>query len=253
MTDLSGQVALVTGGATGIGRATALALAARGADVAVHYHSNETDAQAVVSEVRASGARAEAFRADLTQGAELRRVVAEAQSALGSVDILVNNAGGLVGRAALADMSEEFFHEVMNVNVLTMVLACQAVAPGMIARRRGAIVNLSSLAAHNGGGPGASVYAAAKAAVIALTKAYARELAPHGIRVNAVSPGLIGGTPFHARFTKPEAFAATIGSIPIGRAGTPDDVGRVVAFLASEDAAFLAGETIEINGGMFMR
>ena len=103
----------------------------------------------------------------------------------------------------------------------------------MIARGSGAIVNLTSLAAHNGGGPGASVYSAAKAAVLALTKAYAKELAPHGIRVNAVSPGLIGGTPFHKTFTAPEAFAATIKTIPLGRAGTPDDVASVIAFLAA--------------------
>jgi 3-oxoacyl-[acyl-carrier protein] reductase len=141
----------------------------------------------------------------------------------------------------------------MNVNALTTFLCCQAVAPGMIARGSGAIVNLTSLAAHNGGGPGASVYSAAKAAVLALTKAYAKELAPHGVRVNAVSPGLIGGTPFHKTFTAPDAFAATVKTIPLGRAGTPDDVANVIAFLAGPDAAYLAGETIEINGGMFMR
>jgi 3-oxoacyl-[acyl-carrier protein] reductase len=123
----------------------------------------------------------------------------------------------------------------------------------MVARRRGAIVNLSSLAAHNGGGPGASVYAAAKAAVMALTKAYAKELAPHGVRVNAVSPGLIGGTRFHGRFTSPEAFEAAVKTVPLGRAGVPEDVARVIVFLAGDDAAYLAGETIEINGGMYMR
>jgi 3-oxoacyl-[acyl-carrier protein] reductase len=150
-------------------------------------------------------------------------------------------------------MGEAFFHDVMNVNALTTFLCSQAVAPGMIARGSGAIVNLTSLAAHNGGGPGASVYSAAKAAVLALTKAYAKELAPHGIRVNAVSPGLIGGTPFHKTFTAPEAFAAAIKTIPLGRAGTPDDVANIIAFLAGPDAAYLAGETIEINGGMYMR
>jgi 3-oxoacyl-[acyl-carrier protein] reductase len=123
----------------------------------------------------------------------------------------------------------------------------------MIARKRGAIVNLTSLAAHNGGGPGASVYAAAKAAVLTLTKAWARELAPHGIRVNAVSPGLIGGTPFHSTFTPREAFEAAARTIPLGRAGVPEDVAKVIAFLAGDDASFLAGETVEVNGGMFTR
>jgi 3-oxoacyl-[acyl-carrier protein] reductase len=150
-------------------------------------------------------------------------------------------------------MTEAFFHDVMNVNALTTFLCCQAVAPGMIARHQGAIINLTSLAAHNGGGPGASVYSAAKAAVLTLTKAYAKELAPHGIRVNAVSPGLIGGTPFHNTFTSPEAFAAAAKTIPLGRAGEPEDVAKVIAFLAGDAASFLVGETIEINGGMYTR
>ena len=123
----------------------------------------------------------------------------------------------------------------------------------MISRGRGVIVNMSSLAAHNGGGPGAFAYAASKAGVIALTKAIAKELAPHGIRVNCVAPGLIGDTAFHARFTPREAFDASIKGIPLGRAGTPEDVAQAISFLCGEESAFLAGETIEINGGMFMK
>jgi 3-oxoacyl-[acyl-carrier protein] reductase len=253
MNGLSGQVALVTGAEVGIGRATALALARDGADIAVHYYSSEPGACSVAREIEALGRQAAVFQGDLTRSAEVARVVDGALARFGRLDILVNNAGGLLGRHALVDMAEEFYHAVLDVNVLTTFLCCRAVAPGMIARRRGAIVNLTSLAAHNGGGPGASVYAAAKAAVMALTKAYAKELAPHGIRVNAVSPGLIGGTPFHSTFTSPEAFAAAVKTIPLGRAGEPDDVAKVVAFLAGDGAGFLAGETIEINGGMAMR
>ena len=253
MSHLNGQAALVTGAEVGIGRATALALARAGADVAVHFYADEAGARDVAREIEALGRRAATFGADLTKSGEVTRTVADAQSHFGRIDILVNNAGGLLGRHSLTEMSEAFFHDVMNVNALTTFLCCQAVAPGMIARGAGAIVNLTSLAAHNGGGPGASVYSAAKAAVLALTKAYAKELAPHGIRVNAVSPGLIGGTPFHKTFTAPEAFAATVKTIPLGRAGTPEDVANVIAFLAGAGAAYLAGETIEINGGMFMR
>ena len=253
MSDLTGCIALVTGAEVGIGRATAVELARRGADVAVHYYSTEAGPDGVVHDVTALGRRAAAFQEDLTQAHEVRGVFACAEQALGGVDILVNNAGGLLGRHPLVDMSEVFYRQVMDVNVLTTFLCCQAAAPGMIARKRGAIVNLTSLAAHNGGGPGASMYAAAKAAVLTLTKAYAKELAPHGIRVNAVSPGLIGGTPFHSTFTPPDAFAAAAKTIPLGRAGVPEDVARVIAFLVGEDAGFLAGETIEINGGMFMR
>jgi 3-oxoacyl-[acyl-carrier protein] reductase len=253
MNGLTGRVALVTGAEVGIGRATALALAQDGADVAVHYYSNEAGAKEAAEAIEAMGRRAAIFQADLTKSEEVTRVVRDAEAHFGRIDILVNNAGGLIGRHALVDMTEAFFHAVMNVNVLTMFLCCQAVAPGMIARRQGAIINLTSLAAHNGGGPGASVYSAAKAAVLTLTKAYAKELAPHGIRVNAVSPGLIGGTPFHNTFTSPEAFAAAVKTIPLGRAGEPADVATVIAFLAGDQASFLAGETIEINGGMYTR
>ena len=221
--------------------------------MAVHYYSNEAGAIEAAREIKALGRHAAVFQGDLTKSADVARVVDGASARFGHIDILVNNAGGLLGRHALVDMPEEFFHAVLDVNVLTTFLCCQAVAPGMIARKQGAIVNLTSLAAHNGGGPGASIYAAAKAAVLTLTKAYAKELAPHGIRVNAVSPGLIGGTPFHNTFTSPEAFAAAVKTIPLGRAGEPDDVAKVIAFLAGDDAGFLAGETIEINGGMNMR
>jgi 3-oxoacyl-[acyl-carrier protein] reductase len=253
MTDLTGRVALVTGAEVGIGRATPVALAERGADIAVHYYSAETGPSGVVRDIVGLGRRALAFQADLTRREEVARTVCAAEAAFGRIDILVNNAGGLLGRYPLVEISEEFFHKVMDVNVLTTFLCCQAVAPGMMARKSGAIVNLTSLAAHNGGGPGASVYAAAKAAVLTLTKAWARELAPHGVRVNAVSPGLIGGTPFHATFTKPEAFEATVKTIPLGRAGAPEDVARVIAFLAGDDSSYLAGETVEVNGGMFTR
>jgi 3-oxoacyl-[acyl-carrier protein] reductase len=253
MSGLSGQVALVTGAEVGIGRATALALARDGADVAVHYYSSESGAREAALAIEGLGRQAAIFQGDLTKSADVARVADGAAARFGRVDILVNNAGGLLGRHALVDMPEEFYHAVLDVNVLTTFLCCRAIAPGMIARRHGAIINLTSLAAHNGGGPGASVYAAAKAAVLALTKAYAKELAPHGIRVNAVSPGLIGGTPFHSTFTSPEAFAATVRTIPLGRAGEPDDVAKVIAFLAGDASGFLAGETIEINGGMFMR
>jgi 3-oxoacyl-[acyl-carrier protein] reductase len=253
MGDLSGRIALVTGADVGIGRAAALALAGRGADVAIHFHRQVDRAEAAALAVEALGRRAITTCGDLTRAGDVARVTDDVAQRLGPVGILVNNAGGLLGRRSLAEMTEDFFHAVMNVNVLSTFLCTQAVAPGMIEQRSGVIINVTSLAAHNGGGPGSSVYAAAKGAVMTLTKAYAKELAPHGIRVNAVSPGLIGDTPFHATFTSPDAFAAATKTIPLGRAGTPEDVGHVVAFLASEEAAFLAGETIEVNGGMFMR
>jgi 3-oxoacyl-[acyl-carrier protein] reductase len=180
-------------------------------------------------------------------------VIDEVERGLGPIDILVNNAGDLIERRTLAEMTDDLWRRVIDVNLTSTFFCCQAVARSMTARRTGAIVNMTSLAAHNGGGPGAFAYATAKAGVIALTKAVAKELAPHGIRVNAVSPGLIGQTQFHGRFTKPDAFESAAKTIPLGRAGTPEEVARVIAFLAGPDASFLSGETIEINGGMFMR
>jgi len=250
MSDLAGRVALVTGGGAGIGRAVAELLGARGAVVGVHYFKSREGAEAACQTI---GARAAVFQADLTSGDQVRDLVREVEAKLGPIDVLVNNAGDLIERRSLLEMSEAIFRQVIDVNLTSTFLCCQAVAPSMIARGTGAIVNMSSLAAHNGGGPGAFVYAAAKAAIMALSKGIAKELAPKGIRVNCVSPGLIGQTRFHGRFTPPDAFDAAAKTVPLGRAGSPDDVAQVVAFLASSDASYLAGETIEINGGMFMR
>jgi 3-oxoacyl-[acyl-carrier protein] reductase len=253
MSNFKDRVALVTGAGGGIGRAAALELGRRGATVAVNYRRSRDGARRVADEIRASGGEADIFEADVTCAGQVRALVGAVESRYGRIDVLVNNAGDLVERRPLADVDEELMRHVMDVNVTSTVLCCQAVAPGMAARRAGAIVNMSSLAAHNGGGPGAFLYAAAKAAVIALTKGIAKELAPHGIRVNCVSPGLIGATEFHGRFTAPDAFAAAERTVPLGRAGAPDEVARVIAFLAGDDASYLVGETVEVNGGMFMR
>ncbi len=250
---LQNRIALVTGAAGGIGRATALELARDGAAIAVNYRRSRDAAESLVRDLEASGARAAAFPADVTRGADVTAMVTAVEKTLGPIDILVNNAGDLVARRGLAAMTEDVFRSVLDVNVVSTWLCCQALAPGMAARGRGAIVNMSSLAAHNGGGPGAFAYAAAKAAVIALTKGIAKELAPQGIRVNCVSPGLIGETEFHGRFTPPDAFASAEKNVPLGRAGTPAEVARVIAFLAGDGSSYLVGETIEINGGAFMR
>lgn len=253
MLDLSGQVALVTGAGSGIGRACARALGRRGARVAVHYHKSREGAAAVVKELREAGGEAEAFAADLTKAEEALAVVAEVTRRFQAIDVLVNNTGDLIERKSFLEMSEALWRAVLDVNVTSTFLMCQATAPGMIARRSGAIVNMASLAAWNGGGPGAFAYAAAKGAIVSLTKGVAKELAPHGVRANCVAPGLIGDTNFHGRFTAKDAFDAAAKGVPLARAGTPDEVAQVVAFLASPDSSYLTGETIEINGGLLMR
>ena len=247
------KVAIVTGAGGGIGRAAAIELARRGATVVVNYRRSREGAESLVSELRRDGTVAEAFGCDVTRATDVREMFATVEARFGRVDILVNNAGDLIERRPVTAMTEELYREVMDVNVLSTLLCTQAVVEGMKARGSGVIINMSSLAAHNGGGPGAFIYAASKAAIIGMTKGMARELAPHNIRVNCVAPGLIGATEFHARFTPPDAFAAAEKTVPLGRAGTPEEVARVIAFLASDDASYLVGETIEINGGLLMR
>jgi 3-oxoacyl-[acyl-carrier protein] reductase len=252
-TSLAGRVALVTGAGGGIGRATALELAARGATVAVHYRRNRAGADEVVSAIRAQGGSAEGFGADVTSEPDVRAMARAVESRFGGVDILVNNAGDLVGRYRVDQMTAAIFNQILEVNVTGTWLCVHAVLDGMAARGAGTIVNMASLAAHTGGGPGAFAYAAAKAAVIGMTRGMARELAPRGIRVNCVAPGLIGGTDFHQRFTTPDAFASAEKAVPLGRAARPEEVARVIAFLAGDESSYLVGETIDINGGVLMR
>jgi 3-oxoacyl-[acyl-carrier protein] reductase len=250
--DLSGRGALVTGASSGIGAATAIRLAALGAHVAIGYHDNEAGARQAHDAISAAGGRAVVFRADVRKVDEIRGLVDRAAEALGAIDILVNNAGSLVARFPIRDLTEAGWHDVLTLNLTSAVFAAQAVAASMIARRRGAIVNLASVAGHTGGGPGAGPYAAAKAGLVAFTKSLAKEMAPHNVRVNAVSPGVID-TPFHETFSTPEMMRNFVGMIPLGRIGTPSEVANVIAFLASDAASYLVGETIEVNGGQFLR
>ena len=251
--ELKDAVALVTGAGGGIGQAAALELARRGADLAVHYHRNESGASETARLVESLGRKAAVFRGDLSRLDHGRALVASVLERFGHIDVLVNNAGDLVERKPLLEMTEALWKQVLDLNLSSAFYVTQAAAPGMIERQRGAIVNVSSLAAHNGGGPGALAYSAAKGGLVSLTKAMAKELAGKGVRVNCVAPGLIGQTSFHDRYTAPDTFAAAEKTVPLGRAGTPEEVARVIAFLCGPDSAYLAGETIEINGGMLMR
>jgi 3-oxoacyl-[acyl-carrier protein] reductase len=245
--DLIGRTALVTGGNTGIGRAIARTLAKAGADVAITYFSN-ADEQ-TVAEIRGMGRSAAAAQLDATDSAAVNRVVPELARALGGhIDILVNNAGHLIGRMAVAEMTDEHWHNVLDVNLSSAFYCARAALPFMNTGW-GRIVQMSSLAGRNGGGTGAVAYGAAKAGLFGFTRGLAKEVAAQGITVNAVAPGLILDTPFHEKFTPPESQQATIASLPVKRAGLPDDVAGAVLFLVSDMAGFITGEVTEINGG----
>lgn len=249
--DLTNKVALVTGASSGIGAATAHQLAGQGAAVAISFNRNEAGAERLRQRILEAGGRAITVQANLTRSRDARQLVEQTTRELGPIDILVNNAGSLVERLKLLELTEERWDEVINLNLKSAFLCSQAVAASMMERRTGAIINVASIAGRNGGALGSIHYSTAKGGLITLTKGLAKELAPYGIRVNAVSPGVID-TPFHEQFSTPEAMRAYVAGIPLGRVGTSDEVARVIVFLASEAASYLAGETIEINGGMLM-
>lgn len=249
--DVTGKVALVTGASSGIGRAAAKSLAANGARVAINFHNNETGAEATRREIVATGATAVTVRADVARASEVQSLVERTVRELGPIDILVNNAGSLVERLRILELTEERWDEVIDLNLKSAFLCCRAVAGSMMERKTGAVINVSSIAGRTGGALGSIHYSTAKGGLITFTKGLAKELAPFGIRVNAISPGVID-TRYHQIFSTPEAMKSYVAGIPLGRVGTPEEVAEVICFLASESAGYLAGETIEINGGMFM-
>jgi 3-oxoacyl-[acyl-carrier protein] reductase len=249
--DLTGKVALITGASSGIGAATASAFAELGAQVAIGYHSNGDGAAWVQRQITDAGGKAISIRADMRKSSEIQSMVKEATAQLGPIDILVNNAGSLLRRMTVAELDEPTWNEIFNLNLTSAAFCSQAVASSMIERRKGAIINVVSIAGRSGGGPGAGPYSAAKGGLITYTKSLAKELAPYGVRVNAVSPGVID-TPFHEVFSTPEMMRSFVAAIPLGRVGTAMECANVIAFLASEAASYVVGETIEVNGGQLM-
>jgi 3-oxoacyl-[acyl-carrier protein] reductase len=248
---LKDQVALITGASSGIGYAAALAMAREGARVGVNYHKNKAGAEQAVAEILKAGGEAEAIHADVTSAAEVKSLVDTVRKRWGRIDVLVNNAGDLLGRHMLSDMTEKYWEQIMDLNLKSVFLCVKQVWEEMAARKSGNIINMTSIAGRNGGGPGAAAYSTAKGGMITYTKSLAKELAPHGIRVNGIAPGVIA-TPYHERYSPPEVFRKFIASIPLGRAGTSEEIASVVVFLASPAASYIVGETIEVNGGMLM-
>ncbi len=242
--DLIGKTAVVTGGNIGIGKAFSLALARCGAKVVATYFTSDCE------DFAEEGQTIYSLPLDATDSEQVNSAMAQAAEKLGGkIDILINNAGGLLGRVLIPDMSDEHFHNVMDVNFSSTFYCTRAVLPYM--PDGGRIVNLSSLAAHDGGGNGSVIYSASKAAVIGFTRGMAKELGARRITVNALAPGFIANTTFHNTFTPDAVQQAIIGKTPLGRGGTPDDVACAALYLVSDMGSFITGELMEVNGGLY--
>lgn len=246
---LENKVIIVTGGVRDIGRSVSLELAAQGAKLAINYFGSEDQANSLREELSAKGASAIIVKGDMTKRDDVEALIKQATEAFGEqVDGLVNVVGGLVQRKTLEEMDEDFFDHVMRLNLNSTFLTVKAAAPFMAAG--GSIVNFASLAGRDGGGPGASAYATSKGAVITFTRSLAKELGPKGIRVNSLCPGMISTT-FHDTFSKDEARKNVANATPLKREGNSDEVATTVSFLLSEEASFLNGVNLDINGGLF--
>jgi|TARA_B110000967_G_C18733412_1_gene483800 3-oxoacyl-[acyl-carrier protein] reductase len=242
------KVAVVTGGVRDIGRAVSLKLAAEGAKVVVNYHGSHDLAQETLAEIEAAGGQAILHKGDMTSPADVEGLVAKTIETFGAdIDILVNVAGGLVARKTIDEMDLDFFNHVIQLNLNSTFLITKAVVPHM--SEGGSIIYFASQAGRDGGGPGASAYATSKGAVMTFTRSMAKELGPKGIRVNSLCCGMIS-TRFHDTFSKPEGRVVVAGSTPLRREGAPDEVAHTVSFLASDEAAFVTGINMDVNGGL---
>ena len=243
------KVVVITGGVRDIGREVSLKFARLGANVVMNYFDNPEDAETTLAMVKAEGAKGIIVPGDMTRESDTNKVVEEACKAFGdTINVLLNVAGGLVGRKKVTEMEVEFWDFLMNVNAKTVFLMTKAVVPQMT--HGGSIINFSSQAARDGGGPGASAYATAKGAVLTYTRSMAKELGPQNIRVNALCPGMIS-TSFHDRFTNDKVRENVAASTPLCREGEATEIADLVAYLASEESSFVTGTAIDINGGLY--
>jgi 3-oxoacyl-[acyl-carrier protein] reductase len=247
---LTGKRAVVTGAGKGIGRAIAEALAGAGAEVLVHYHSSRAGAEELVKKIEASGGTACSFGADLTDSKDAQNLFKHVEDRWGALNILVNNAGDLVQRVRLEQIDDALIDKVLRVNIHSTVYSIRAAAPLLHKGKDACVINLSSVAAHHGGGNGAVLYAAAKGAILTLTRGLAKEFAPD-IRVNGIAPGVIM-TDFHRTHSTQQMLDTMAQNTPLKRIGTAEECAAAVVFLAGSGASFITGETIEINGGLWL-
>jgi len=242
---LKGQTVIITGGGRDIGAACAIKMASEGANVAINYFASSKGADDVVATIKAAGGNAFAMQGDLTDPAAVDALVAKTVAEFGGINVLVNNSGGLVARKTIAEMSLDHWNTVMDLNLTSTFLMTKACLEHM---DTGAIVNLASQAARDGGGPGSVAYATSKGAVVTMTRGLAKELGPK-IRVNALCPGMID-TDFHNIHTADAARRGFEAAAPVKRQGVSEDVANLVLFLACDDSAFITGANVDINGGM---
>jgi len=251
--DLKNKVVLITGASTGIGAGAAKAFGANGAKVAVHYNKSKAEAEKVAAAVEKAGGKAMLVAGDVTESEICRQLVDKTVSGFGRIDVLINNAGGLIERAPIESVTDELFDKVVYLNVRSAMICTGAAALHMRKQGSGgAIVNVTSVAARHGGGPGASLYAGSKGFVSTMTRGLAKELVKDRIRVNAVAPGVIA-TPFHERYSTPQMLEGFRATIPMNRLGTAEECAGAFLFLASEQmSGYMTGQILEVNGGQYM-
>lgn len=250
MDDLKGKVILITGASTGIGAGCAKAFGALGAKVVVHYNSSKDAALEVAHAVETAGGQALVAQADLRKTSECERLVQLTVAKFSQIDVLINNAGALVRRMPITQITDEVLDDIFDLNVRSMLMCIKYAVPHM--GHGGSIINLTSVAARHGGGPGAAMYAGSKGFVSTATKGLAKELVGKRIRVNAVSPGVVT-TPFHDKFSTPDQLETMRQTIPMGRLGTAQEcVGAFLYFASEQLSGYVTGQILEVNGGQFM-
>lgn len=249
--DLAEKVVLIVGGSTGIGAALVRGFAAQRSKVILNYNASEDRALELSREIEQAAGTIALIRGDISVPSEMERIVREAAMKFGGLDGVINNAGGMLGRVPYGEVTDQHFDAVINLNAKPIVVSCRAAIP-YLKKNGGFIINTSSIAARTGAGGGVGLYGSAKAFVSNVTRGLAKEVIGYGIRVNAVSPGVIA-TPFHERYSTPEQLRAAIPNIPQGRLGTPEDCVGAYLFLASNMlSGYMIGQIIEVNGGQFM-